>query len=297
MKCYFLYIFSFVLIFSSCSPRHSVENQSADKPEIKNEIYRVPLNEIEGQKIWIVDGYAVRREIYPEFLFGGNDERYPFIPKNEIWIDNAISVLEYEYTLKHELHERYLMAVKGFSYAEAHDSSLALELHMRNYDLGISSAHEKSLRFVSPTDCDNIKEIFSLPDSVKLKNIYRIYLGKRNGKDVWVVDGANVRHNIFPDFGLSGNGLAYKFIPVNEIWIDSEISCEETEFSIISELTERAFMLKGFKYDDAYLEALKEVKRQRDFAYTTSMKHSPIMIPKIPERDKGTGSLKYKETH
>jgi len=178
------------------------------------------------------------------------------------------------------------------SYAEAHDSSLVLEQKLRVADLAESQKHESSIRLVSPTDCDNVKEITSLPDSIRLKNIYRVPVGKRDGIDIWIVDGAAVRRDIFPDFGLSGNDLAYKFIPPKEIWIDAQISCEETEFSIISESKERELMAKGIDYDSAYTEALKVVVQKRINMNKFAAMHSPVALPKILEREIGTGREK-----
>jgi hypothetical protein len=262
-----------------------------DNPVIKN-IYRVYAECKDGKNIWIVDGLIVRNKIFNEFLYGGNNERYPFIPHNEIWIDNAISAEEYKYTVAHELNERNLMAKKAMSYDEAHDSSLALERRLRLRDNEFAVAHENSQRLVSPTDCDGIKEINTLPDSIKLKNVYRQFIGTRNNLSIWIVDGAIIRRNAFPDFGLSGNDLAYHFIPKNEIWIDAQISCEETQFSITSELKEREFMASGLDYDQAYTYALKIVDEQRDKQNKKSSRHNPIIIPKILFRDKGTGSEK-----
>jgi hypothetical protein len=255
-------------------------------------VYRVSVEKVDGKTIWIVDGAVVRREIFPEFLYGGNGERYLFVPKDEIWIDQSIAAEEFQYTLSHELHERDLMAQKGMSYADAHDSSLALEQKMRKNDLAEAQKHEQSLPRVSPTDCDNLKEISSLPDSIKLKNIYRVLIGKRDGIEVWIVDGAAVRRDIFPDFGLSGNDLAYKFIPRNEIWIDAQISCEETELSIISELKERQLMAKGIDYDSAYEQALKIVEQKRNLASKFVALHKPLEVPQNLVRDVGTGSEK-----
>jgi len=262
------------------------------KPRYINGVYRIPIAKQNGKKVWIVDGLLIRRKIYPEFLYGGNAERYPFVPKNEIWIDNAISAEEFKYTLAHELNERNLMASKGMSYANAHDSSLALEHIMRLADLELSEEHEKILSKVSPTDCDGIKQITELPDSIFLKKIYRQNIGTRDSISIWIVDGAAVRRDIYPDFGLSGNDLACHFIPSKEIWIDGQISCEETEFSITCELKEREFMEQGMKYDDAYIKALKTVATQRKTARLLSQKHQPLYIPKILERDIGTGSEK-----
>ena len=90
-------------------------------------IYRLHMGMREGFNVWIVDGAAVRRDLYPAFLYGGNPQRYPFIPHKEIWIDNAIAAEEFEYTLAHELLERSLMARQGMSYDDAHNRALELE--------------------------------------------------------------------------------------------------------------------------------------------------------------------------
>ena len=131
-------------------------------------VYRI-INEVrEDFAICIVDGPLVRMKIYPEFLYGGNDQRYLFNPKHEIWIDNSISVEEYRYTVAHELNERHLMASSGYTYSAAHDSSLRLERQMRLSDLNAAKTHEAEIPKVAPYDCDSIREIPELTDSIKL---------------------------------------------------------------------------------------------------------------------------------
>ena len=292
----FLIYFSIINLFIHINYLHGTVNIDSTKqlinPKYVTGVYRIPIGEKSNKIIWIADGLIIRREIYPEFLYGGNAERYPFIPQNEIWIDYAISAEEFSYTLAHELHERNLMATKGMSYSDAHDSSLALERRMRYNDLQIVKEHEKLIHKVSPTDCDGIKQIVELPDSIILQNIYRQKIDVRNGISIWIVDGAAVRRDIFPDFGLSGNDLAYHFIPTKEIWIDGNISCEETEFSILSELKEREFMVKDMSYDDAYLKTIKIVTEQRINDQLIAKRHTPILVPNILERGIGTGSEK-----
>lgn len=265
------------------------DSTRSQKIRIVEGVYRVPPGEQKGFHIWIVDGLIIRRDIFREFLYGGNAERYLFIPENEIWIDHAISVEEYEYTLAHELYERELMARRGMAYADAHDSALALERRMRLTDRSRAQQHEGQLPLVSPTDCNGLKQIGSLPDSISLHEIYREFLGNRNGVAVWVVDGAAVRREIFPDFGLSGNGFAYNFIPKNEIWIDAQITCEETEFSIASELHERELMKKGQRYDEAYERALNTAADMRNRSRRLAREHDPVYVPDKVVRDVGTG--------
>ncbi|TRZ71847.1 MAG: hypothetical protein D4R97_06360 [Bacteroidetes bacterium] len=270
-----IYLFCFFLLISC-----------GHNPKVRG-VYRCYWGEKEGFKIWIVDGYKVRQKVYKEFLYGGNEQRYLFNPKGEIWIDHAVSCEEFELTLAHELNERALMAKFGWTYEKSHDSSLMLELRMRkNYD-SICRAHEASLHKVSPKDATNVEEIPGIPDSVVISGIYRMPLGIRDGISIWIVDGYKVRANIFPDFGLSGNDMAYHYIPQKEIWIDGQISSEETEFSIKTELLERRLMANGTSYGKAYDSAINLNVRLRQDMQTLINAHPPLIIPPVLVRDTG----------
>lgn len=263
-------------VLSGCHPNSSVKD-----------VYRYYWGDKEGYKVWFVDGNQVRLRLYREFLYGGNEQRYLFNPKGEIWIDNAVSCEEFEMTLAHELNERHLMAKFGWTYVQAHDSSLAIELIMRRKFELICQAHEDSLPPMPAVDYSNTKEIRDIPDSVRLQGIYRVPLGKRNGISVWIVDGYLVRKNIFPDFGFSANDLSARYIPKNEIWIDGQISAEETEYSIAVELTERRLMSEGKSYGDAYEAAIAGNTVQREKMYRLAQQHPPVAIPDSTTRDAG----------
>jgi hypothetical protein len=274
-KSLFFIAISLILI-SGCNQRQSIPG-----------IYRYYCGKVQGYDIWIVDGYKVRHKIYNSFLYGGNEQRYPFNPKGEIWIDNALSCEEYYMTLIHELNERHLMARFGWTYYKAHDSSLMLELKTRRAYEAICKAHEDSLKKVSVRDHDGVKEIKDIPDSIRLHNIYRLPIGKRNGLNVWIVDGYLVRKTIYPDFGFSANDLSCRFIPANEIWIDGQISCEETEYSIRTEILERQGMEQGKSYSDAYEDAINDNTLRRDRMEMLILQHPPYFVPDTITRDKG----------
>jgi hypothetical protein len=250
-------------------------------------IYRYYCSPMGNYKVWIIDGNVIRQKIYKEFLYGGNEQRYIFNPRGEIWIDNAISCEEFDLTVAHELNERHLMAKYGWTYEVAHDSSLMLEQVIRHKNQEICAAHEASLKKVSVLDSYNIKEIKNLPDSIKLENIYRIPEGTRNGISIWVVDGYMVRKNIYPDFGFSGNDLAYHFIPSGEIWIDGQVSCEETEYSIALEMKERQLIAEGQSYSDAYEAAVQMVQQQRESMVRFAKSHPRVVVPDSLDRDAG----------
>lgn len=253
-----------------------------------DDVYRYFMGKQNNYDVWIVDGNQVRLKIFSSFLYGGNEQRYPFNPKGEIWIDNAISCEEYYLTLAHELNERHLMAKFGWKYITAHDSSLSLEQTIRHSNEELSRAHEETLKKVSATDFSNIKEIRGIPDSIQIQNIYRIPAGTREGISIWIVDGYMVRKNIYPDFGFSGNDLSYHFIPKKEIWIDGQVSCEETEYSIATELKERKLMEQGKSYDDAYSDAIDITLAQREAMVKLAKSHFKIAIPDSITRYAGT---------
>lgn len=245
--------------------------------------------------VWIIDGNRVRQKIYKEFLYGGNEQRYIFNPKGEIWIDNAISCEEFELTLAHELNERHLMAKLGWTYQAAHDSSLSLEQVIRHKNQETCTSHEASLKKVSVLDSYNIKEIKNLPDSIKLQNIYRVPVGLREGISIWIVDGYMVRKNLYPDFGFSGNDLAYHFIPPREIWIDGQVSCEETEYSIALELKERQLMVQGKTYSDSYEDAVQMIQNMREAMEKLVKAQFKVVVSDSLERDKGVIDPNEKE--
>jgi hypothetical protein len=258
-------------------------------------VYRYFCGKNGNYDIWIIDGSRVRQKIYKEFLYGGNEQRYIFNPKGEIWIDNAISCEEFDLTVAHELNERHLMAKFGWTYEAAHDSSLSLEQVIRHKNQEVCAGHEASLKKVSVLDSYNKKEIKNLPDSIKLQNIYRVPEGVRDGISIWVVDGYMVRKNFYPDFGFSGNDLAYHFIPAKEIWIDGQVSCEETEYSIALEMKERQLMTEGKSYSDAYEEAVLMIQNQRERMESLVKSHFKIAIPDSLERDAGVIDPNEKE--
>lgn len=272
----FIFLSLSFIFLSGCTNNKSIKG-----------VYRYYWGKRNCYNVWIVDGYKVRQKIYNSFLYGGNEQRYPFTPKGEIWIDNALSCEEFEMTLIHELNERHLMARFGWTYQKAHDSSLQLEVKTRRLYEGICREHEALLHKVAVTDHDNIKEIKDIPDSIRLQNIYRLPVGVRDGISIWIVDGYLVRKNIFPDFGFSGNDLSCHFIPPKEIWIDGQVSCEETEYSIAIELMERQEMVKGKAYSDAYEDAVTENTLMRDKMSLLIRQHPPLLLPDTITRDAG----------
>lgn len=269
---------------------------SPDRVQLRD-MYLRQTGRREGQAIWIVDGARVRRDVFDEFLQGGNDQRYRFVPQNEIWIDGSTSVEEYIYAVMHELHERRQMLTKGISYDRAHQESLMLELQARRRNRIVCDQHELKLPALPPLDSTGNQEIEDIGDKVTLRDVYRAQLPARQGVQLWVVDGAIIRRDIYPDFGFSGNDLYFQFIPHAEIWIDDQVNCAEMEYQIMHQLRERAEMAKGADASTAYQSGMivQIEARRRDAAAVArkEARQEPVMLG---TRERGTGKSGRKRT-
>ena len=79
------------------------------------------LEKVDGRgnlQVWVVDGSHIRGHIDEEFTNFGQHYRFPFIPKNELWIDQEAKNDERRFFIDHLLVEHRLMA-KGVSYDKA----------------------------------------------------------------------------------------------------------------------------------------------------------------------------------
>lgn len=100
--------------------------------EIPNFVIKKEQN---GLAIVEVDGRTIRKYLDPLFILGGHGFVYPYIPKDEIWIDTAQDRKEMGATLVHEKCERELMK-QGLSYDFAHDYALVAERKFRKDRFG-----------------------------------------------------------------------------------------------------------------------------------------------------------------
>lgn len=81
--------------------------------------------------ICTINGKIVRRHIDPEFVLGGHDLVYNYIPKNEVWIDGKMDPREFPLVLAHELDERTRMEKEGLPYEIAHEYATVVERILR----------------------------------------------------------------------------------------------------------------------------------------------------------------------
>ena len=105
------------------------------KKEIFEKIHKKLLKKYSNDKVktWIVDGFLIRSLFFLDFTHGGHGYVYKFVPKNEVWIDDVISLKDLKYVLVHELRERRLMK-KGMKYKEAHyNYASKIELYLREH--------------------------------------------------------------------------------------------------------------------------------------------------------------------
>lgn len=109
-----------------------------------------------GDQVWIVDGRGVRDHFDPNFTHGGHAWRYRFIPRRQIWIDDAVAERELDFTVAHEVHELRLMRA-GLRYYDAHDRALAIEKRMRRLSPRRRLGPESLVRHFSKADLPAIR--------------------------------------------------------------------------------------------------------------------------------------------
>lgn len=83
-----------------------------------------------GAAIWLVRGRDVRSALDPNFCFGGHWLVYDYVPRGEVWLDDAVAAKERPFILAHELYELALMR-RGKGYSDAHDHANAAEKEAR----------------------------------------------------------------------------------------------------------------------------------------------------------------------
>lgn len=91
--------------------------------------------EKEGYALVMVDGAIVRQYLDPEFIGGGHEFVYDYVPKGEIWVDVKIDPKEVPFIVLHEQVERELMK-GGKNYDIAHDYATVTDKEARRVQLG-----------------------------------------------------------------------------------------------------------------------------------------------------------------
>lgn len=196
-------------------------------------------------QIWIVDGEYIRGHMDEEFTNFGQHYRYPYIPKNEFWIDEEAEHDERAFFVEHLLVEHDLMA-KGASYGEALAEADRAERRERRRAGDVRKVTHMGRQ---------------LPDPSVVHE--RLWKKLDNGVTVWVVNGRLVRSAFDIDFTAGGHDHVYEFVPSGEVWIDDAIKENERGFVLLHELHERNRMAEGIPYGKAHAESSRLEFRYR----------------------------------
>jgi hypothetical protein len=188
-------------------------------------------------QIWIVDGSYVRGHLDEEFTNFGQHYRFPFIPKNELWLDVEAEHDERAFFIDHLLVEHRLMA-QGVPYDKAIVEADREERkeRRRSGDVGRATHHGRQL-----------------PEEQSVHE--HLWKELENGVSVWIVNGRLVRSVFDIDFTEGGHDHVYEFVPQKEVWIDDAIVEQERGLVLLHELHERNQMAKGMPYDKAHAES------------------------------------------
>jgi hypothetical protein len=193
--------------------------------------------------IWRVDGSYIRTHRDEEFSNYGHHNSFPFIPKNQFWVDEA-SPDEDKFFIHHLLVE-YRWYKKGLSQDEARQKANASELRLRQ----------------KTGDVQRLTRGGKLPDPEQV----HIELWKKLEVpvSVWIVNGRLVRSVFDIDFTEGGHGHVYEYIPQDEVWIDNDVTDAERPYVLLHELHERHLMAQGWDYDRAHADSSRLEKRCR----------------------------------
>jgi hypothetical protein len=99
----------------------------AEAPKAKLALY----GRLGPLEVWLVRGRFIRDRIFIDFTTGGNSQVYKWMPKNEIWLDDAMQE-EAGPVILHELTE-YNAMLAGKDYDAAHELANVNELAAREH--------------------------------------------------------------------------------------------------------------------------------------------------------------------
>jgi hypothetical protein len=93
-------------------------------------------------EVWIVDGNVVRSLYKTDYTEGGHGYVYPWVPRDEIWIEQSLDRRELPYIVAHEYLERRLMRDIKLDYDTAHEICSRVEFKLRK--------NQRLKRFLAP---------------------------------------------------------------------------------------------------------------------------------------------------
>lgn len=103
--------------------------------KVPNELYQEHYTTLPDEKypvdVWVIDGNQVRSLYKTDYTEGGHGYVYPWVPKQQIWIDDGVDRREVPFIVSHEYLELRLMRDVGLDYDKAHDICSAVEFRLR----------------------------------------------------------------------------------------------------------------------------------------------------------------------
>ncbi|NCO18342.1 hypothetical protein COT60_00165 [Candidatus Pacearchaeota archaeon CG09_land_8_20_14_0_10_30_9] len=243
------------------------------KPYIKKR------DQIGNLKIWVVNGNYIRNNLDVEFTNCGEHYVFPFIPKDELWLDEEFGTKDEKHYIDYLLTEYSLMS-KGVSYDNALIKADLIQKREIQKEKGF-----KQLKKLKE------KENYKLIEKIhkKLLKTYSDHL------KVWIIDGKIVREIYFIDFVEGGHDKVYSFVPKNEIWIDDDISQKERKLILLHEAHERYLMSKGFTYRDAHASSsrIEHKYRTNKIGLDEALKKEILNNDKLIKKETEVGYLHY----
>ncbi|HVX11017.1 MAG TPA: hypothetical protein VHC22_07550 [Pirellulales bacterium] len=88
-------------------------------------------DEVQRIHVWRIDGHLARCYYKTDYTEGGHGYVYPWVPKNQIWIEKDIHLSELPFITAHEYTELRLMRDRGFGYDKAHEICSKVEFDLR----------------------------------------------------------------------------------------------------------------------------------------------------------------------
>ena len=199
--------------------------------------YLEKIDERGNLQVWIVDGSYIRGHIDEEFTNFGQHYGFPYIRKNELWIEMETKTNERQFFIDHLLVEHRLME-KGVPYDTALVEADKVERRER--------CRAGDVRRLTHDG----KE---LPDGKEVHE--RLWKKLEKDISVWIVNGRLVRSVFDIDFTEGGHDYVYEFVPENEVWIDDAMEEKERGYVLLHELHERNRMANGWSYNKAHAES------------------------------------------
>src|SRR6185369_16608400 len=99
--------------------------------EIYVERYLVLEDERGPVTVWLIDGCLARSRYKTDYAEGGHGYVYPWVPRDEIWVEHVLARGELPFILVHEYTELRLMRDAKLEYDKAHPISSQVEYQMR----------------------------------------------------------------------------------------------------------------------------------------------------------------------